>query len=389
MAETILLYIEATSGVSGDMLLGAFLDSGVPVEILFNAWSALNIDNYEIEIFETQKSGMRALQCRVKTEEQKGPKTWKQFRKLLQTSELSDHIREQTLQLVERLFQLEAIIHSESIDRLHLHEMGGTDLLIDVVGTLAAVEHLQPSQIRCSPINTGKGVTRFSHGEYSVPAPVTTKLLEGLPVFQNDVQGELTTPTGALLLKHIVDSFGELQTMSLQKVGTGAGEKDIPGHPNVLRIFMGTPVSAENEIQLIETNIDDSSPQILAHFMERAFEQGALDVFFTPIFMKKNRPAMRLTVLTPGSDMENISQLVFAETSAIGLRHWKVDRKTLERKWKTIRIGDNDIRVKESYLNGTLYNYQPEFEDCKKAAARLKRPLKEVISMAIHAYLSL
>ena len=389
MAETILLYIEATSGASGDMLLGAFLDCGVPVEILFEAWSALNIDNYEIEIFETQKSGMRALRCQVKTQEGKGPKTWKQYRTLLQTSKLSDHIRELTLQLVERIFQIEASIHATSIDRLHLHEMGGTDLLIDVVGTLAAVEHLRPAHIRCSPVNTGKGFHRFSHGQYPVPSPVATKLLEGLPIFQNEVDGELTTPTGALLLKYLAASFGGLQSMTLERVGVGAGEKEIAGHPNVLRMFIGAEITTEDEIQLIETNIDDSSPQILAHFMERAFEQGALDVFFTPIYMKKNRPAMRLTILSPGSAMENISQLVFAETSAIGLRHWKVDRKTLERKWKTIRIGDNDIRVKESYLNGTLYNYQPEFEDCKKAAVRLKRPLKEVISLAIHAYLSL
>jgi uncharacterized protein (TIGR00299 family) protein len=388
MTET-LLYIEATSGASGDMLLGAFLDCGVPVEVLFDTWSALNIDNYEIEIFETQKSGMRALQCKVKTQEQKGPKTWKQYSTLIRDSKLPENIRQKAIELVEKLFQIEANIHGTSIQKLHLHEMGGTDLLIDVLGSLAAVEHLRPSYIRCSPVNTGKGFLRFSHGQYPVPSPATTKLLEGIPIFQNDVEGELTTPTGALLLKHLAGSFGEMQPMNLSKVGVGAGEKEIEGHPNVLRIFIGAEMTAEEEIQLIETNIDDSSPQILAHFMERAFEQGALDVFFTPIFMKKNRPAMRLSILSPGSAMENISRLVFAETSAIGFRHWKVDRKTLERRWKTIRIGSNKIRVKESYLNGTLYNYQPEFEDCKKAAAELKRPLKEVIAQAIHEYLSL
>jgi uncharacterized protein (TIGR00299 family) protein len=386
MSERI-LYIEATSGVSGDMLLGAFLDLGVPVEVVAEAWNSLGIDNYEIEVFETRKSEMRALQCRVRTEEQKGPRNWKQYSSLIEKSKLSEAIRKQTLELIKRLFEIESSIHGISIDRLHLHEMGGTDLLIDVVGSLTAIDYLQPAQVRCSSINTGKGFFKFSHGKYPVPSPATTKLLEGMAVFQNEVEGELTTPTGALLLKHLVSSFGDLPTMNLMKAGAGAGEKEIAGHPNVLRMFLGTIESADEEIQMIETNIDDSSPQILGFFMERAFEEGALDVFFTPIFMKKNRPAVRLTILTSSRTIDAIVRLVFSETTAIGLRHWKVDRKTLERRWSEVVIEKQKIKIKESYLEGKLYNYQPEFEDCKKAAQKLKCPLKEIIARAIHEYL--
>ncbi len=387
MTENI-LYIEATSGVSGDMLLGAFVDAGVPVEVLSEAWNALEIDNYEVEIFQTQKCGLRALQCRVSTNEAKGPKTWKEYRSLLERSKLPDPIRKSALALVKMLFQTEASLHSLTLQKLHLHEMGGTDLLIDVVGTIAAAEHLKPALVRSSPVNTGRGFLTFSHGRFPIPAPVTTKLLEGVPVFQNDVEGELTTPTGALLIRFLAGSFGEMPTMTLARTGVGAGEREISGHPNVLRVFLGTGPTIEEEIVIVETNIDDSSPQILAYFMEKAFACGALDVFFTPIFMKKNRPAVRLTLLIPAPQMDSILNLLFSETTAIGLRYWKVDRRTLDRRWSTIHIEKEEIRIKESYLNGTLTNYQPEFEDCKKTAEKLKRPLKDVMAQAIHQYLS-
>ncbi|MCI0415138.1 nickel pincer cofactor biosynthesis protein LarC [bacterium] len=387
MAEKI-LYIEATSGVSGDMLLGALLDAGVPVEVLSEAWTALDIDNYEVEVFQTQKSGMNALRCRVSTQETKGAKTWKQYQLLLENSKLPEKIRQQTLSLVKRLFEIEASIHGSSLQKLHLHEMGGTDLLLDVTGTLSALDYLQPSLIKSSPVNTGCGFLTFSHGRFPIPAPATTKLLEGISVFQNEVEGELTTPTGALLIGSIAKSFGVMPEMKLENTGVGAGEMEIAGHPNVLRIFVGTGAAPEEEIYMVETNLDDSSPQVLAYFMEKAFELGALDVFFTPIFMKKNRPAVRLTLLVSSGLLESMLKLLFSETTAIGLRYWKVDRKTLDRRWSKIQLGKQEIRIKESYLNGTLANYQPEYEDCKKAAERLNTPVKEVIAQAIHKYLS-
>jgi uncharacterized protein (TIGR00299 family) protein len=387
MAKKI-LYIEATCGVSGDMLLGAFLDAGVPAEVLSEAWTALGIDNYEVEIFQTQKSGMNALQCRISTQETKGPKTWKEYRSLLERSKLPDKIRVKALFLVKRLFETEASIHGSSLQKLHLHEMGGTDLLLDVTGTLSALDYLQPAMILSSAINTGRGFLNFSHGRFPIPAPATTKLLEGIPVFQNEVEGELTTPTGALLISAIAESFGEMPEMKLETTGVGAGEMEIAGHPNVLRIFVGSGTVPAEEIYIVETSLDDSSPQILAYFMEKALEQGALDVFFTPIFMKKNRPAVRLTLLTAAGLLESLLKLLFSETTAIGLRYWKVDRKILDRRWRKIQVGKQEIRIKESYLNGTLANYHPEYEDCKKAAQKLKTPVKEIIAQAIHKYLS-
>lgn len=371
------------------MLLGAFLDLGVPVEILHNAWKTIRLDNYEAEIFEIRKSGIRSLRCRIKTDESQGPRTWKEYEQLIKTSRLKQPIRDVALKLSRRIFEVEGEFHGIPLSRLHLHEMGGTDLLIDIVGTLAAEEYIKPLFITASAVNTGHGFIRFSHGHYPVPAPATAKLLEGVPIFQNEVSGELTTPTGALLLTHLAKSFGSMPVMFLEKTGIGAGERDTSPHPNVIRIFQGTVEESNadfEDIYMVESNVDDSNPQILAFFMEKAFAQGALDVFFTPIFMKKNRPAVRLSLLTPASRMEELTRLLFAETTAIGLRYWKIQRQKLERKWKMVKIWKTPVKIKESYLDGKLYNYQPEFEDCKALAEKLKKPLKEVIAAAVQAY---
>lgn len=390
MAETI-LYIEALSGVSGDMLLGAFLDLGVPVEVLNEAWSALGIDNYEIEISETTKAGLRALRCRVQTDENKGPRTWKDYRKLLESSSLPSTIRGPALQLCRKLFEIEAEFHRSNISRMHLHELGGTDLLIDVVGSLAAVQFLQPSQIHASPINTGRGFVKFSHGVLPVPAPATAKLLEGVPIFQNEVEGELATPTGALMVSHLAKRYGPMPQIQLLKTGTGAGERETHGRPNVLRMFFGaaaTSLEAEEDTVLAETNIDDSNPQILAYFMEKAFEKGALDVFFTPIFMKKNRPGVRVSILAARPRLDELIDLLFAETTAIGLRYWNVERRKLERRWKEVRLGRHVVRIKESLRDNKIYNYQPEYEDCRKIAEKTGRPIKDILAESIHKYLT-
>jgi uncharacterized protein (TIGR00299 family) protein len=390
MMNNAILYIEATSGISGDMLLGALLDLGVPIEALNETWTSLGLDNYEVQIFETRKSGLRALQCSVKTEEAKGPRTWKDYERILKRASLKHNLRSDTLRLCKRIFEVEAAFHGESLDRLHLHEMGGTDLLIDVTGVLAALEYLKPAKIHSSPINTGRGFIKFSHGVYPVPAPATSKLLEGIPVFQNDVEGELCTPTGALLITHLATKFGSMPMMTLERIGIGAGERDTAPHPNVLRIFQGKASTCEayEDILMLESNIDDSTPQVLAYFMEKAFEVGALDVFFTPVFMKKNRPAVRLSIIADASNFDEIVKLLFQETTAIGLRYWKVDRKKLDRRWKEVRVRNTTIRIKEGFLGNVLYNYQPEFEDCRKAGENQKRPVKEIMAEAVSAYLN-
>lgn len=373
------------------MLLGAFLDLGVPVEVLNDAWSSLGIDNYEIEISETMKAGIRALQCKVRTDESKGPRTWKGYQKVLENSGLAPGLRAEALRLCRKLFEIEADLHGSSIARMHLHEIGGSDLLIDVVGSLAAVAHLRPAHVTSSAVNTGRGFVRFSHGVLPVPAPATTKLLVDVPVFQNEVEGELATPTGVLLLTHLAEAYGPMPAMTLVKTGAGAGEREIPGRPNVLRMFLGTSDAQQEsagEICMAETNIDDSNPQILAYFMEKAFEKGALDVFFTPVFMKKNRPGVRLTVLATRATLDAILDLLFAETTAIGLRYWKVERRTLDRQWKEVKLGRHTVRIKESFRDGKRFNYQPEYEDCRGVAEKTGRPVKEIIAEAIHKYLS-
>ena len=385
--KTRILYVEALSGISGDMLLGALLDLGAPVEVMHSVWDQLGLDHYEVQVFETRKCGMKALRCRVVTQEKLGPRSWLEYKSRITGSKLSTPLRSRILGLCRKLLEIEASIHGTTLQKVHLHEAGGTDLLIDISGTLAAIDYLGPLQIHGSPVNTGRGFVRFSHGNYPVPPPAVSILLEGMPVFQNEVEGELTTPTGALLLSHLAESFGPMPEMTLRKTGVGAGERDVEGHPNVLRLFLGDGAAVEEDIYLVETNLDDSNPQILAYFMEKALEKGALDVFFTPIVMKKNRPAIRLSMLSQHALLDELIRLLFSETTAIGLRYWKVDRQKLDRRWKEVRIKKITVRIKESYLDGKLYNYQPEYEDCKLAAAKLGLPVKEILARAIHAYL--
>ena len=231
---------------------------------------------------------------------------------------------------------------------------------------------------------------KFSHGTLPVPAPATTKLLEGVPVFQNEVEGELATPTGALLLTHLAKRFGPLPAMTLKRTGIGAGGREVVGRPNVLRMLLGTTAettASEDDIFMVESNIDDSNPQILAYFMEKAFENGALDVFFTPVFMKKNRPGVRVSILSVRSTLEKIAELLFVETTAIGLRFWPVERRTLDRRWKEVLVGKHVVRIKESHREGKVYNYQPEYEDCRKIAEKTGRSIKAILAEAIHSYL--
>lgn len=386
--NSIVVYIEALNGVSGDMFLGALLDLEVPVEVFHDAWSALGVDNYEVEVSETRRSGLKATRCRVRTDEAHGPRTWKEYEKLLRDSTLKPSIRDDALKLCRRLFDIEAQFHGLSLQRMHLHEMGGSDLLIDVVGTLAAFDHLAPDRVVASPVNTGRGFIRFSHGSYPVPAPATAQLLKGVPIFQNEADGELATPTGALLLTHLAAGFGVLPEMQLQRIGIGAGERETDPCPNVLRLFAGKTASTSAErVVMIESNIDDCSPQLLGAFLEIAFEHGALDVFFTPIQMKKNRPATRVSILADASRLQTLSDILFRETTAIGLRYWPVERMKLERRDRTVKVGGrHTVRIKESLSGTEVLNFQPEYEDCRKAARESGRPVKQIIAEALAAY---
>jgi uncharacterized protein (TIGR00299 family) protein len=389
MQDSRILYVEAANGVSGDMLLGALLDLEVPVEILGRAWSALRIHNYQVEVSHVRRAGLKALRCRVQTDESRGPRTWKDYEKALRNSRLKPALRTDALRLCRRLFEVEAEFHGTSLNRMHLHEMGGTDLLIDVVGVLAGVDYLQPDVILSSPVNTGKGTIRFSHGAYPVPAPATARLLEGVPIFQNEVEGELTTPTGALLLTHFCKAHGPLPEMRLQAIGLGAGERDTVPHPNVVRLFWGKGAGQTGEsVLLLQTNIDDCSPQLLGGFLEQAMAGGALDVDFAPIHMKKNRPAVRISILCQESLLEPLSEILFSQTTAIGLRYWKVNRRTLCRREKVVHVGKHSVRIKESYDEQGVRNYQPEYEDCKAASAKTGKPVKRIMAEAIAAYLS-
>ena len=304
-------------------------------------------------------------------------------------SSLSSAGKSRARELFRRLAEAEAAIHDMPLDRVHLHEVGTLDSIIDIVGGVFGMEWLGAERVVSSPLNVGSGTVRCAHGVYPVPAPATARLLNGVPVYAGGVATELTTPTGALLVTAYAESFGPLPRMRLSAIGYGAGDKDFKGHPNVLRMLVGETDgdSAVETLLVLECEIDDMNPQLFGPLMDRLHEAGALDVFYAPVQMKKNRPGTLVTVIAPPHLREPIAGLLFAESTTIGVRFQEVQRERLERSLRTVPTAAGEIRFKVATRSGRVVNAAPEFEDCARAAARSGLPIKEVQALAIKAWL--
>jgi len=386
-----LAYFDCFSGISGDMTLGALVDAGCDVERLRADLRGLQVPGWELSAEKVWKNGMAATYVKVKTENQSKHRSLGAIHEILQKSQLAPGVRERAAAIFTKLGQAEARVHDVPLEKVHFHEVGAVDAIVDIVGACIGFQALGIDKFACSALNVGGGTAKMAHGVLPLPAPATADLLQGKPTYSNGVQKELTTPTGAAIIATLCDSFGPQPPMSVSAIGYGAGTADLEGQPNVVRILIGeateeTVTGFDEEIAVIEANLDDMNPQIYGYFLEKALTSGALDVYTTPVQMKKNRPGTLLTVLCKPQDTNTLMSLIFAETTTFGARTYRAQRRTLPREFLKVATAFGDVRVKISRVNGRILHVAPEYDDCRKLAVEKSVPLQRVISEALRAY---
>ena len=447
-------YLDCFSGISGDMFLGALVDAGVPAKLFEETVAALNI-GARLEISRVNRSGIAATKLDVHVHgEVELPREvyWaqqnharehdhehhhkhdhghehepvelrehnysqsrnegsragapaphehmhehgrglKEIREVIRKAAISDRAKSTATAMFEALGAAEAKIHNSDIEKIHFHEVGAVDAMVDIICSAVGAEALEVDEIVCSPLNVGGGTVKCAHGLLPVPVPATVELLKGAPVYSSGLQVELVTPTGAAIVKTLAKRFAAFPAMTIEKSGYGAGTRDFSGHANVLRLTIGESraefagnVSSET-ISVLEANLDDLNPQVFGYVVDRLLAEGALDTFALPVQMKKNRPGMLLTVLSKPEDAARLTQIIFTETSTLGVRLREERRQVLARKWITVGTRWGDVRLKVASMNGTVTNYAPEYEDCRKIAAQHHVPLKSVMQEALQGYL--
>jgi pyridinium-3,5-bisthiocarboxylic acid mononucleotide nickel chelatase len=392
VAEREIMFVEPFSGISGDMMIGALLDLGVAFEELKHKLALLPLKGYELSADKCNRSGIQATKFNVHVDHSHHHRTFADIRKMIEASGLSAWVQEKSIAAFRRLAEAEGKVHGQPPDKVHFHEVGAVDSIIDIVGTMIAVESLLPVRIISAPVNVGQGTLECQHGIYPVPGPAAQELLKGIPIFSNAVTGELTTPTGATLIATLAEKFGACPEMKIRMSGYGAGTRQTPGNANVLRVTLGAPdagevVSPEEQVAVIDATIDDMSPQIYGYFQEKALAAGALDVYATAIQMKKNRPAWKVTCVCAIPDLDRLAGLIFRETTTIGIRYTIAQRRTLRRQFTQVQTSFGAVSMKVSLLDGQPVNFVPEFEDCRRLATEKGVALKEIQAAAIHAYL--
>jgi uncharacterized protein (TIGR00299 family) protein len=426
-------YLDCFSGISGDMFLGALVDAGVSPKLLEDTVAALGI-GARLEISRVIRSGISATKVDVYVHGERDlprevfheqqaqghshglhhhhhdhnePVTTQEhryehgrgleeIRRIIERAVVSATAKATAIEIFEALGQAEAEIHNTSVEQVHFHEVGAVDAMVDIVCAAVGAESLAIDEWICSPVNVGGGTVKCAHGTLPVPAPATLKLLQDAPVYSSGPQVELVTPTGAAIVKTLTSRFAPFPAMKIEHAGYGAGTRDFPEHPNLLRLTIGeaahkaganAPPNASNEnIMVLEANLDDLSPQVLAYAMERLLTEGALDVFSVPVQMKKSRPGALLTVLAKTEDADRLTKTIFAETTTLGVRRREERRQTLSRRWETVDTTWGPVRIKIANMNGSVSNYAPEFEDCRTLAESQHVPLRTVMQEAIQQY---
>jgi uncharacterized protein (TIGR00299 family) protein len=440
-------YLDCFSGISGDMFLGALIDAGVPPKLFEETVAALDI-GAQLEISRVVRNGIAATKVDVYSHGEKdlprevflnqevhdrshsheheharpdsrhpaldtlperaGPpaphehhhhehedkhvhgRHLSEIRQIISRASIGEVAKATAIRIFEALGAAEADIHNTSIEKVHFHEVGAVDAMVDIVCAAVGSQALAIDEWVCSPLNVGSGTVTCAHGTLPVPAPATLKLLAGAPVYSSGPAVELVTPTGAAIAKTLVTRFGSFPAMKIEKAGYGAGTRDFPQHPNVLRLTTGEAASTENPVRgtitVLQANLDDLSPQVLAYASEKLLAEGALDVFSIPVQMKKGRPGSLLTVLCQTADADRLTKLIFAETTTLGVRRREEQRQTLARRWETVKTSWGDVRIKIASMNGSIANYAPEYEDCRALAEANRVPLKTVIEEAMRQY---
>ena len=428
------LYLDCFSGASGDMIAGALLDAGVPLDVLAGAVGSLGLDGVSVGCERVDRSGIGAAKFRVTVDGEAadvrvnehshghdrahghdhGPaeghdhahqhgqghehdhdhgrhhhRGLTEINGIVDRSSLSPAGKERASRLFRRLAEVEAGIHQVPVETVHLHEVGAVDSIVDVVAAVRALEWLAPDRIVASPLNVGSGTVKCEHGELPVPAPATAALLVGVPTYAQGPPAELVTPTGALIVTEYADAYGLAPPMRVERIGYGAGDRNPAGRPNVLRALVGegTGTGAFERVVVLECQIDDMNPQLYGALMDRLAAAGAFDVFYAPIQMKKNRPGTLVTVVAPPGRREALSDILFRESTTIGLRVTETERERLDREAVNVETPIGSIRIKVARRDGAIRNAAPEFEDCARLAAERRLSIKEVQAIAVKAWL--
>jgi len=380
------LYFDASAGASGDMILGALLDLGVPREQFLEKMAALHLP-VDIRIRSVKRAGLRGIKVdvRVRKGKESPPRHWSDIEQIIRQSSFSNTVKANALAVFGTLFEAEAKVHGKKLRTVHLHEAGADDALVDVIGSSYLAEALGVGRVFCSPLNVGSGWVRTSHGVLPVPPPAVAEILKDAPVYSAWAEQELVTPTGAAILSTWAEAFLPFPEISYSRVGCGAGSRDFEELPNILRVFCGEEKEfrPEKKVYEIEANLDDANPQVLAHFLERALELGAIDAFLTPVTMKKGRLGAKLTLLVDTVNIDALVEAVFQETNSIGVRIHPVERRVLQRDIRKVRVLGESVGIKVATLGRSEVNAQPEFSDCLRVAGKKGIPVKRVLALAL------
>lgn len=381
-------YGDMIGGMSGDMFVGALLDLGLPLDQLKLELKKVPTLKYRLEVAKKTVHAIRATRFRVICGKKEPERPWKQIRGLIQQSSLDAEVKEKGLQIFARLAEAEGKIHGVAPDRVHFHEVGATDSMVDIISAAIAAHQLKIDSFHFSRIPLGRGVTRSRHGPLPLPGPATLELVKGLPVQWIDLEAETVTPTGAAIIATLGSNFGEAPRMTVEKIGYGAGEKEFPDRPNVLRLILGQDNAAweQDEMVVIETNIDDMNPEFYDYVFDRLFAAGARDVFLSPIQMKKNRPGSLLRIIAEPALREKLAEIVFRETSTIGLRYYPVKRVILKRSASRVKTKFGTVKVKIIEELDGAKRATPEYEDLRRIAEAKKIPLKLLYDEVLRSF---
>jgi uncharacterized protein (TIGR00299 family) protein len=381
------LYFDCFAGASGNMILAALVSLGVDKTALIEQLRRLNISDFNIEFSTVDRSGISAVYADVKVPHEHVHRHLSDIKKIINESTLSEAVKERAVAIFTRLAEAEAKIHGIEVEKVHFHEVGAMDAIVDVVGACIGFEMLGIERFTCSKVHVGSGFAQMAHGRFPIPPPAVAELLTRAAIYSTDIEGELITPTGAAIISTVCESYGAIPELKVERTGYGAGTREYKDFPNALRIILGEtdrnaisdhrPLTTDHLV-LLETNIDDLSPQILGYVMDKAFLLGALDCWFTPIQMKKNRPATMVSVLCDLSKKDDITALLYSETSTLGVRLTYVDRECLPREVVKVRTEHGEVAVKIARFNDKIVNAKPEYDQVREIAERIHKPLKEV-----------
>ena len=377
------------------MIVGSLLDLGLPMEFLSSELDKLSVKNFRLKSCLVKKSGIMATKFDVEVGEEPIPRNYSSIKQIIQRSDISPLVKDNACRAFRGLAEAEAEAHGTSVEKIHFHEVGAVDAIVDIVGAFVGLEWLGSPQCHASPLNVGKGTVKCAHGTMPVPAPATVELLRGVPIYSNQIDGELVTPTGAAILTTLCGSYGELSLFRIEKIGYGAGSREIQGSPNVLRVLEGTLVeeketpSSGSTVLVLEANIDDMNPQIFGYVQEKLFELGVHDVFSCPVQMKKGRPGVLLTVVLPSDLFHSVCQILFQETTTLGVRYHECHRKVLVRAIEQVDCEFGTVSVKVARLDGKIVSFSPEYENCQRLARNNQVPYKRVQWRIIQQFMNL